>query len=530
MERVSKILDHRGEPIKVKELTNEVAQPTMTGIRQVWNTDTIAAGLTPEKLAQIISAANQGDNYDYLTLAEEMEEREPHYSSVLGTRKRAIEGIVPTVESAADDSKAIDVADAVRNLVTHDAFANLVQDCVDALGKGYAVSEIMWSRGSLWMPREYKWRDPRHFQFAQDDAHSLRLRDESDLFNGLALQSYKFVIHIPRLKSGIPARGGLARLAAATYMCKQFSMTDWMAFAEVFGMPIRIGKHGNNANEDDIRTLINAVANIGTDAAAVIPESMNIDFVDGRKSGSNDTFERLAKYLDKQLSKAVIGQTMTTDDGSSQAQANVHNDVRIDILESDLKQLESTINRDLIKPFIDLNFGVQEVYPRVIWRTPESEDINTLVNALEKLVPLGLKVSSSVVRDKLGLPDPDEGAELLGQPEQTDQTTAMNRSTSTGCQCSSCQSHEKALNAEQLESDELDDLEQEAMQEWQQQIEPVLNPIEQALDEAQSLEAFLIKLPDLIDNMDSSELVLKLAEQTFKARGLGDGTGEIDAG
>ncbi|WP_178860804.1 DUF935 domain-containing protein [Thiomicrorhabdus cannonii] len=520
MERVSQIVDHRGEPIRVKALTEEVARPSMTGIRQAWHTDTIAGGLTPERLARIIESANQGDNYDYLTLAEEMEEREPHYSSVLGTRKRAIEGIDPTVEAPADDAQAVKIADAVRKLVKHESFAWLVQDCVDALGKGYAVSEIMWNRGSLWMPRSYKWRDPRHFQFDREDAHALRLRDESDLLNGIALPAYKFVVHVPRLKSGIPARGGLARLAAATYMCKQYSITDWMAFAEVFGMPIRIGKHGNNATEDDIRTLINAVANIGTDAAAVIPESMSIDFVDGRKSGSNDTFERLAKYLDKQISKAVLGQTMTTDDGSSQAQANVHNDVRIDILESDLKQLESTINRDLIKPFVDLNFGVQEDYPRVVWQMPESEDIDTLVNALEKLVPLGLKVEASVIRDKLGLPDPDKDAELLGQPQASTEPV-MNRAMHSACQCSSCQSQAKALNMAQA-VDPLDDLEAEAMQEWRKQVDPVLNPIEQALDASASLEDFLQRLPGLIEQMDSSDFILKLAEQTFKARGLGD--------
>lgn len=521
MERVSNIVDHRGEPIKVKSLTEEVARPSMTGIRQIWNNDTIAAGLTPERLAQVLEAANLGDNYDYLTLAEEMEEREPHYGSVLGTRKRAIEGIEPTVEAASDGAKEIKIADAVRNLVKHDSFARLVQDCVDALGKGYAASEIMWNRGAIWTPGEYKWRDPRHFQFDREDAHTLRLRDERDLLNGLPLPAYKFVVHVPRLKSGIPARGGLARLAAATYMCKQFTITDWMAFAEVFGMPLRIGKHGNNATEEDIRTLINAVANIGTDAAAVIPESMNIDFVDGRKSGSNDTFERLAKYLDKQLSKAVLGQTMTTDDGSSQAQANVHNDVRLDILESDLKQLQSTINRDLIKPFVDLNFGVQDVYPSVIWRLPESEDIDTLVNALEKLVPLGLKVKASEVREKLALAEPGKEDEVLGSAQPQDNPAVMNREQH--CQCVSCQGHGKAINAEQVaEDDDLDELEREAMQEWQPQISPVLDPIEQALSESDTLEVFLQKIPDLVDEMDSSEFILKLAQQTFKARGLGD--------
>ena len=68
---------------------------------------------------------------------------------------------------------------------------------------------------------------------------------------------------------------------------------------------------------------------------------------------------RLAEWLDRQTSKAVLGQTMTTDDGSSQAQATVHNEVRHDILKSDARQLANTLNRDLIQPYVDLNFGPQ---------------------------------------------------------------------------------------------------------------------------------------------------------------------------
>jgi len=76
-------------------------------------------------------------------------------------------------------------------------------------------------------------------------------------------------------------------------------------------------------------------------------------------------FARLAEWIDRQISKAVLGQTMTADDGSSHAQAQVHDEVRQDIIDADAKQLATTINRDLIKPYIDLNYGVQEEYPRM---------------------------------------------------------------------------------------------------------------------------------------------------------------------
>ena len=415
-----RILGPDGRPVRERELTREAGRPALTGVRQVSRRGTIAAGLTPQRLAAILRAAAEGAcrHDDYLTLAEEMEERDPHYAAVLGVRKRAVSGLEPAVEAATDDARDVELADAVRELVRRPEFAPLLEDCLDALGKGFAAVEIIWDRSaSVWRPARYDWRDPRFFVFDRADGRTLRLLDEAGSYRGIELAPYKWIVHVPRLKSGIPIRGGLARLAAAACMVKAYTVTDWTAFAEVFGMPLRLGRYGEQAGEDDIRKLITAVANLGTDAAAVIPDSMRIEFIEaGNRQGGAELFERLAKYLDKQVSKAVLGQTMTTDDGSSHSQAKVHDEVRGDILRSDARQLANTLNRDLVRPFIDLNHGRREKYPRLMLPVEKPQDVKLLSEALEKLVPLGLKVESSVIRDKLGLPDPEDGAELLTAP------------------------------------------------------------------------------------------------------------------
>ncbi|MCP4698974.1 MAG: DUF935 family protein [Gammaproteobacteria bacterium] len=61
----------------------------------------------------------------------------------------------------------------------------------------------------------------------------VRLPDESGGMDGLELEPYKFIVHMPQLKSGVPVRNGLARLTAFSYMWKMFSVKDWMAFAEM---------------------------------------------------------------------------------------------------------------------------------------------------------------------------------------------------------------------------------------------------------------------------------------------------------
>ena len=241
---------------------------------------------------------------------------------------------------------------------------------------------------------------------------------------------------------------------AAAYLCKSYGVTDWLAFAEVFGMPLRVGRYGPGATESDIQTLIHAVANLGSDAAAVLPDSMRIEFEEpGNRTEGGKLFQGLATWLDKQVSKAVLGQTMTTDDGSSRAQAQVHDAVRLDILESDARQLANTINRDLVRPFIDLNFGPQENYPRLLLPVSQPEDTRGLAEVLEKLVPLGLEVEASVIRDRLGLPDPEEGADLLeARPPQAVQSAGARAISQAG-----------ASEATDAVEAELDRMEREAL-------------------------------------------------------------------
>lgn len=514
------LYDHNGQPIDKSALGREFAAPSLTGIRSVWHNSSMAQGLTPARLARILRSAAAGDHHDYLILAEEMEERDPHYASVLGTRKRAVAGIEPTVEAASDDKRDVEIADAVRGLVRAPEFPGLITDLLDGLGKGYSACEIMWDRsGAKWTPSSYVWRDPRFFVFDQATGSQLRMLDEGASFEGRELPPYKFIVHMPKLKSGLPLRAGLARLVAVSYMCKSFTLTDWMAFAEVFGMPLRVGRYGPNASDEDIAVLKRAVANLASDAGAVLPDSMRIEFQEsGKATGGPELFPRLAEWLDRQTSKAVLGQTMTTDDGSSQAQANVHDDVRGDITVDDARQSAATVNRDLVRPFVDLNYGPpKNGYPRVLLQVNEPEDIAALADALSKLVPLGgLGIEASVVRDRLGFPDPSEGAVLLGDvPAPALDAAALNR-----------QALKLALALNRADRgqnvDALDSLVDDALADWQPVMQPVLDPVMRLAEQSESYEEFLAGLPGLIQTMDAEELVRKLALATFQSRGLGD--------
>ncbi|MDH4122384.1 MAG: DUF935 domain-containing protein [Deltaproteobacteria bacterium] len=516
-----------GRPVRLSDLKNEVVTPAVTEVRQPW-TDTAADGITPYRLGQVLHAAIHGDIHDYLTLAEEMEERDGHYRSALATRKMAVAGLEPVVIAASEDKTDVALADEIREIISNPAFGNLEMDLLDALGKGFSVVEIIWSTSAKkFTPVQYIWRDPRHFVYDRETGKELRLR-RFGRFEGDPLPPFKFLIHQPNLKAGLPIRGGLARLAAWLYLIKSYDLKDWVQFVEIFGMPLRLGKYQNGATEADKRTLLQAVKDIGVDAAGIIPASMDIVFQEAAKGTGADIYEHLANFADKQISKAVLGQTMTVDDGSSMAQAKVHNDVRMDIVEFDAKHLASTLNLYLVRPFVDLNHGPREIYPRITLPVPKPDDTKTLSDNLAKLVPLGLRVSAAEIRDKLALSDPDEGEELLGVSPQT---PALNQAqphrhghACPVCSCSSGVALNTAGVSQTDAPDQMDALAEEELAEWEEQMAPMLAPVRVLIENASSYEEILNGLVKIVPEMDLQKLMDALARSGFKARGLGAAT------
>ncbi|RJP17899.1 MAG: DUF935 domain-containing protein [Deltaproteobacteria bacterium] len=514
---MANLYDHRGNPVDLKALRTEIAAPSLAGIRQVISNHP-AQGLTPARLAALLRQAENGYPLSYLELAEEMEEKDLHYRSVLGTRKLAVSGLQAVVEAATDNAEDVRAAELVRDMLLQEGFEDVLMDVLDAIGKGFSVNEILWDASeSEWRPREIVWRDPRWFVLSQVDGRTVLLLDEKNL-NGLPLPPYKFIVHTPKVKSGLPLRGGIARAAAWAYLFKNFGLKDWVAFAEVYGQPVRVGKYGPSALPEDIDVLKEAVASIGSDAGAVIPDSMLIEFVDHvGKAASAQVYERLLDYLDKQVSKAVLGHSGSADStpgklgGEDEAK-----DVRRDLLTADAKQLCAALNRQLVRPVVDLNMGPRKLYPRLRLQMEEAEDLTALAGNLEKLVPMGVKVGASWTRDKFGIPDPDPQEELLSAPaslfpppaepsppEDPDAAAAANARRIDRTACPHCRA---AAAAGTAEPDVADAYAGRAGEEALPLMDDLLEPVRALVANAATLEEVRDGLLSLYRGMDPAKL------------------------
>lgn len=521
------LVDQYGRPLRRELLTRDVAGPTLAGVRQPV-TGYPGDGLTPTRLARILREADQNDPLAYFELAEQIEERDLHYNGVLGTRKRSVSQVDISVEAASDAPEDVKRADMVREWLKRDELADESFDMLDAIGKGMSWTEIIWdtSEGQF-RPARLEWRDPRWFRFDRDGQTPLLRGGVSadDQATGAspdeALPAFKFIQLRIKAKSGLPIRSGLARLAAWSWMFKAFTQRDWAIFTQTYGQPVRIGRYHAGATDQDKATLFRAVANIAGDCAAIVPQEMTIDFVESANvADGSELYEKRSDWLDRQVSKAVLGQTNTTDaqaGGLGSGQAQVHNDVREDIETADCKALSAALNRDLVRPWCDLEFGPGGPYPRIVIARPKQEDLTLLSDSLQKLVPLGLKVSSSEVRDKFGLSEPTAGEDVLHAPAQPANGDGQLPIGAVRGERPALTLHQ----AEALPTDPAELIARELAQNGDALMEDMVSSIETMLEKAHDLGEFRMMLASAYGKLDSKAFATLLAGGLAAGRAAG---------
>lgn len=416
---MAQILDQYGKPIQ-----REVLEEPQTA-RVGWVTREFAEhpsrGLTPQKLHHILEDAEQGHLAAQADLFTDMEEKDGHIFAEMSKRKRALLTLDWSIEpprnaSATEKKQAAQLLEWLKDMPDWDDF---LLDCLDGIGHGFSAMEIEWQRlGTDWLTKSLTHRPQRWFQTVPHDGNALRLRDGS--VDGAEPWKFGWVIHKHKAKSGYLTRSGLHRVLAWPYLFKNYSVRDLAEFLEIYGLPLRLGKYPAGATNQEKATLLRAVAEIGHNAAGIIPDTMFIEFQNAA-NGSHEPFQSMMDWCERTQSKGILGGTLTSQaDGktSTNALGNIHNEVRHDLTVSDARQLEGTITRDLLYPLAVLNFGQVDPrrMPRLVFDTRQIEDIELYADSLPKLVGLGLDVPVAWVREKLAIPEPQNGEVVLTAP------------------------------------------------------------------------------------------------------------------
>lgn len=516
---------------KVKNLLkgNET-EPTQTDDAEVTATGRVlddhpSAKITPSKLKQILEDAENGDIQAQHQLFMDIEEQDSSIAANMMTRKRSVltldwRIVEPRNATPAEEKLQAEIDELFYQ---YPNLEDLFIDLMDAVGHGFSALEIQWVQvDGKWVPKGFKPCPQSWFKLDKDD--SLLLRTPANQM-GEPLRPFGWVVHRHKSRSTQLARDGLYRTLAWLYMYKHYSVRDFAEFLELYGMPIRIGKYGAGATNAEKRTLLRALAEIGHNAAGIMPESMQIELHNVANAGAasgNNPFLQMVDWCEKSIARLILGQTLTSGaDGKSSTNAlgNVHNEVRRDLMISDAKQIAQTITQQIILPYLQINVDPNIAPHRIPYfefDTKEYEDLSVFAEAIPKLTGIGVQISESWVRDKLGIPEPQEGELILSTPqgEKTDEkTTALSAVFNHGKGCT-CGCRAAALSAQ--DSQDLSDVILPPQQ-LNQQIQPLVSDLAQAFNQGKDYEEAMTIALSAYPHLSDEELVQGLAQALFVA-------------
>jgi len=382
------------------------------------------AGLTPSELAAILRDADEGSLSTAMHLFEEMEEKDAHLFAVANTRRLALTGLEWQVVSAADVKDGLDggeanaAADYCREILANlETLDENLQHMALALGRNIAISEIVWDieAGEL-RPVQLVPVDFARIIF--DELNRVRILTEEEPRQGIAIPPNKFIVHTPHSASGHPQRGGLLRVSAMAFLAKNLALKDWMIFAEIFGMPVRVARYQPAATAEEKRELLGMLESLGSNAVGIFSSAVELELLEAKRGEATPPYERLIEFLNREISKAWLGQTLTTDitgQSGSVAASKVHEGVRRDILSDDIRKEGRTIRRDLLTPLTRFRFGPNAPVPFFTRKPARPEELTELAGVLDTAVNrLGMELPAGWVRETLGIPRPDEGESVLG--------------------------------------------------------------------------------------------------------------------
>lgn len=414
-----RIVDQWGNPIQ----SNALDEPQTAGRAALTHLHREVAGhpsrgITPAKLNQILEAAEMGDLTAQHELFTDMEERDSHVFSELSKRKRASIklswDVVPPRNPSKQEQALADYAK--EQLLDMYDLEDLLFDALDGISHGFAALELEWQRvGADWTIAKATHRPQTWFQMDRDTRTKINLRDNS--VDGQPLQPFGWLLHVHKAISGYTSRSGLGRVLVWPYLFKHFSVGDLAEFLDIHGLPMILGKFPGHATDAEKATLWRAVAGIGHNARGIIPESMAVEITEASKAGA-DPFVAMMDWCEQSQSKAINGSTLTSKSGATglgSGLAEIHNEVRLDIRDSDCKQLAGTITRDLIYPLLAVNKGWADARrtPRFVFDTQEAEDLKIYADALPKLVSIGMRIPPEWAHDKLRIPQAAEKDPVL---------------------------------------------------------------------------------------------------------------------
>lgn len=289
-------------------------------------------------------------------------------------------------------------------------FISLVHDILDARFWGFSLLQFYKQDG--WV--NYDLIPRKHV----DPIRRIILRQQTDI-TGTPWEEYPNLLAVGK-KNDL----GLLAKAAPWVIYKRNDVADWAQYAEVFGAPIR--EYIYETDDDEARQrAIHDAEQEGSLAAFIHARDTELNLVEsGNKSASGDLYEKLCQRCNNELSKLILGNTLTTESqtNGTQALGTVHKKEEEKLLRDDQKFVLNVLNYEMTDIFQAM--GINTRGGKFAFVDPKYTDLQSKMNIISKLYStFRLPVSDDYLYEEFGIDKPDDYDSLKADMTQQQKKT-----------------------------------------------------------------------------------------------------------
>ena len=375
--------------------------------------------VNPNKFRQAFLAAQNGVPGALWEILGFFKKLDGHLGGDIQRRYSAVTSTKPSI--LVENETQEEWIEIIRNWLKTVRYTPMAQELLQGFYYGARAVELVWGYTNimgkkLYLPLSWK-KLPNDFLYAQKRGKGafsdlwLGSQPLADYHPGKVLiytdDEFEAYRNIDFTQMG---RG----LAAVRYsIAKYFNFEDWSAFNEVYGMPFREGVYDpNTASAKDIATLEQAVFDAGNDSGWILAEGTSLNIKEASRSGSVDAFESLKEACNREISEAILSQSITSSSGEhgTYGTSVTANGISLDVAQADAMKLDAIMER-LIEMMLKLNGINIDITFKT--KVEKSTDPAKDISIAKGVGALGVALSERQIRDKFGYAEPVDDDDIL---------------------------------------------------------------------------------------------------------------------
>ncbi len=248
----------------------------------------------------------------------------------------------------------------------------LTTTMLDVIYWGYQPAELSWDYlYGMWLPVQIMPKPPEWFTWYVNEkgVPELRFLSAEHPVEGEAPPD-PWTLICPRIKPSYenPYGRGVASRCYWPIVFKRAGMEFWLNFMERFGTPWVMGSIEGNTKDTDLTDFTTDLKTLVQDAVIAVSGNRKVELLESKnRESGGDGFKVLCDFMDSQMSKTILGHTLSIDTGerSSYAATKGALTVRSDIQKRDISMVRN-IWSDIVNLILVRNGYIDTPRPKVV--------------------------------------------------------------------------------------------------------------------------------------------------------------------